>query len=139
MAKLHARNVSIYVDAAGGASTTITGDLNSIELNLSAEAPEVTSFGDNTVQRLSGGITDFTMSFSGFFNQGATAAACILEALVAQPTYMQLGVSGSSSGCPKRCACVVCTGFTESWEVNGAVAITAEFSGRSGSITASAW
>ena len=139
MAKQHARNVSIYVDTAAGASTSITGDSNSITLDLSAEAPEVTSFGDNTVQRLSGGITDFPLSLEGFFNQGATAAACILEALVAGSSYIQLGVTGSATGCPKKCACVVCTGYNQTWGVNDAIAFTAEFSGRTGSITASAW
>lgn len=137
MAKQHARNVSIYVDTAAGASTSITGDLNSITLDMSAEAPEVTSFGDNTVQRLSGGITDFSISLDGYWNQGGTATACILEALLAGSTYVQLGVTGSSSGCPKKCACVVLTTYNISWGLNDAIQITAEFQSRSGSITAS--
>jgi len=139
VAKQHARNVSIYIDTAAGASTSITGDANELTVDLSAEAPEVTSFGDNTVPRLSGGVTDFTMSINGFFNQGATAATCILEALLAQATYVQWGVTGSTTGCPKKCACVVMTAFNMSWGVNDAISFTSEFSGRSGSITASAW
>lgn len=139
MAKLHARNVSIYVDTAAGASTSITGDLNSITLDMSAEAPEVTSFGDNTVQRLSNGITDWTLSVDGYFNQGATAAACILEALVAGSTYVQLGVAGSTTGSPKKCASAVVTSLNLSWGVNDAISFSMEMAGRSGSITASVW
>lgn len=138
MAKLHARNVSIYVDDASGASTSITGDLNTITLDISAEAPEVTSFGDNTVQRLSNGIRDFSVSMDGFYNQGVQAA-CVLEGLLAGSSYMQLGVAGSATGCPKKCACIVCTAMNISWGVNDAISFSAEFSGRSGSITASAW
>ena len=139
MAKQHARNVSIYVDSSAGACTSITGDSNSITYDLSAEAPEVTSFGDNTVQRLSGGIMDFTLSIEGFFNQGGTAAACILEGLVAGSSFMQLGVTGSATGCPKKNACIVCTAYNQTWGVMDAIAYTAEFSGRTGSVSASVW
>lgn len=98
MAKFHGRNASIYLDSSAGASTAVGGDMNSCTLEMSAEAPEVTGFGDTTVQRLSGGLISWQLSCDGYYNQGATGAACILYPLLAGSTYLQFGPNGSTSG-----------------------------------------
>jgi hypothetical protein len=139
MAKTHARNASIYLDSTAGASTSFSADLNTCTLDLTAEAPEVTGFGDNTVQRLSNGITDWTFSCDGFFNDSANSAASQLFLLMAGSTYLQYGPTGSTSGSRKMCASAVVTSMNISNEVNGAIAFSFEIQGRSGSITASSW
>lgn len=139
MAKIHARNASIYVDTTAGASTAISGDLNSVTLDMGADAPDVTSFGDNTRQRLSNGLQEWSISVAGFWNQGATAAACILFPLLAGSTYIQVGMAGSTSTCPKWTGSAVCTAFNLEMGVEDAATMSAEFVSRSGSLTASAW
>lgn len=139
MPKIHARNASIYIDTTAGASTSISGDLNSATLDLTAEAPEVTAFGDNTVQRLSNGLTDWTFSAEGFFNDTANSGASLLFQLVAGSTLLQFGPSGSTSGSRKFAASGVVTSFNLSNGVNDATAYSLEIVGRSGSVTASSW
>lgn len=139
MAKIHARNASIYVDTTAGASTSISGDLNSVTLDMQADAPDVTGFGDNTRQRLSNGLQEWSISVAGFWSTGATAAACILFPLLAGSTYLQVGMSGSSSTCPKWCGSAVMTSFGIEGGVEDAFTMSAEFQSRSGSLTASAF
>ena len=140
MAKIHARNASIYVDSTAGASTAISADLNSATLSFTAEAPEVTGFGDNTVQRLSNGLTDWTFSAEGYWNDSANSAASILYLLIAGSTFLQFGPSGSTSGSRKLSGSAVVTSLELSnGGVNDAVTFSIELTSRSGSITASSW
>lgn len=139
MPKVHARNASIYVDSAAGACTAISGDLNSVSLEMNADAPDVTGFGDNTRQRLHGGLIEWNMSMDGFWATGATAAACILFPLLAGSTYLQVGMAGSTSGCPKWTGCAVMTALSFDLGVEDSATMSAEFQSRSGSLTASAF
>ncbi|KKQ44072.1 MAG: hypothetical protein US62_C0034G0010 [Candidatus Woesebacteria bacterium GW2011_GWA1_37_8] len=53
MAKIVGRNASLYVEDSTGACRSISGDLNQVTLSRSAEAPDVTGFGEDMRQRLS--------------------------------------------------------------------------------------
>jgi|GEM_PF-1851030 len=48
-------------------SKNVSGDGNSFSVSHTADTPETTAFGDNTRTRL-GGLKDWTMEVSGFFN-----------------------------------------------------------------------
>jgi hypothetical protein len=139
MPKFHARNASIYVDTTAGASTAISGDLNSATLEMSADTPDVTGFGDNTRQRLSNGLIEWNISVAGFYNHGATGAACILYPLLAGSTYIQYGPVGSTSGSIKYTGSAILSSLSFDLAVEDAGAMSAEFVSRSGSLTASAW
>ena len=142
MPKFHARNASIYCDSAAAASTSISADLNSAELTYSMDAPDVTGFGDNTRQRLHGGLIEWELSVDGFVNHtGSTTAACILMGLLnaGGSTLIYFGPAGSTSGSPKYTGCAVLTEFSQSYGTEDAAAFSATFQSRSGSLTASAW
>ena len=135
---IHARNCSIYVDGASG-SAAISADLNSATLELSADAPDVTGFGANTRQRLSGGLIEWNLSFDGYYGRGAAAAACILFPLLAGSTFVQFGPAGSTSGCQKFSGCAVMTSLSFDFGTEDAATMSCEFQSRSGSLSASAW
>ena len=79
----------------------LSGTTNQVTLTLSAETPEVTSFVDNSRQRLAGGIRDFELTEDGFFETGASAAdaflAATLGASALAAAYMA-GLAGSKYG-----------------------------------------
>lgn len=135
---IHARNCSIYVESSG-ASTAISPDLNSANLEMSADAPDVTGFGDNTRQRLSGGLIEWTLSLDGYYGRGATAAACILFPLLAGSTFIQFGPAGSTSGCQKLTGSAVMTSLSFEFGTEDAATMSCEFQSRAGSLSASAW
>lgn len=142
MPKFHARNASIYVETAAGASTSISADLNSAELSYSADAPDVTGFGDNTRQRLHGGLIEWEMSVDGFYNANSTGntAASILMGLMnaGGSTVVYFFPAGSTAtGSPKYTGCAVLVSFDQSYGVEDAAAFSATFQSRSGSLTAS--
>lgn len=140
MAKLHGRNASIYLEDTAAACTSFSGDANSATFNYSIDAPEVTSFGDNVRQNLSGGVRDFEFSMDGFANEpGATA--CDARAIIQNggATLLQFGWGGSTSGCPVVIASVVLTEFNSEQAVDGAITFSLTCVPRSGSATFSAW
>jgi hypothetical protein len=136
---IHARNASVYVDTTAGASTAISGDLNSCSLEMEADAPDVTGFGNDTRQRLSNGLKSWSFSINGFYAQGATTAACILYPLLAGSTYIQFGPAGSTSACQKFTGSAVMSSLSFEFGVEDSGQMSAGFDSRSGSMTASAW
>jgi len=140
MAKLHGRNASVYLESTAAASTSYSGDGNSSTLNYSIDAPEVTGFGDNTRQNLSGGIQDFEFSMDGFTNMPNTTA-CEAQAIIANggATLLQFGIAGSTSACQKISACVVLTEFNVENSTDGAATFSLTVVPRTGSLTFGAW
>jgi hypothetical protein len=141
MAKIHGRNASIYLEDTAGASTAFTCVANSATLSMSIDAPEVTTFCDNTIQNLAGGIQDFEFSMDGFTDEpGATA--CDARAIIQNGggTLLQYGwAGGSTTACPKATACVVLTEFSMENPVDGAATFSLTCVPRSGSLTLGAW
>ena len=141
MPKLHGRNGSFYFDLVNSStSTALTGDANSMSLSWTAEAPEVTSFGDNTVQRLEDGINDWETSVEGFVNAPNGTASNLGDLQIGnKATRVLLGLSGSATGDQMFTGCAVLTEFSTENSVDGAVTFSATFAARSGSLTASTW
>lgn len=141
MAKQHGRNASIYLDLTGtSTSTAFSGDSNSLSFSWTREAPEVTSFGDNTVQRLENGILDWEVSVEGFINTPAgTASNAYGIQLADGATRLIFGLGGSTSGCQKWTASAVLTEFSSENSVDGAITFSMTLTARSGSMTASTW
>ena len=138
MAKIHARNASIYVDDTSSACTSVSGDTNQISLSFTSDAPEVTGFGDIARQRLSNGLTDWELTLNGYVNT-PDSSACVLHALNGGSTFIQFGPAGSAADGQKFTACAVCTDFTQDYGVEDAATFSATFSNRSGSLSASTW
>ena len=67
MARIIARDADVFI---GGRD--VSGRSNSTTLTLSAEAPEVTSFGETYRTRLASGIQDAELTVDGFFDSSAS-------------------------------------------------------------------
>jgi len=78
MAKIVARNVKII-----SAGKDLSGQYNNSVLTLSAEAPEVTSYGNDSRQRLAGGIRDVELTIDGFYNDSASSTDATFRELTA--------------------------------------------------------
>ncbi len=63
MGKIVARNAKILTDGYD-----LSGNFNNSKLTQSAEAPDVTCYGDSNRVRLGGGIQDQELSIDGFYN-----------------------------------------------------------------------
>lgn len=141
MPKLHGRNGSIYIDLVNSStSTAFTGDSNSISFSWTRDAPEVTSFGDNTQQFLEDGLLNWELSVDGYVsapNGTASDAQDLLQGNSA--TRVIFGYAGSATGCPMLTACAVLTEFSTENSVDSAVTFSMSLQARSGSMTASTW
>lgn len=141
MAKLHGRNGSIYLDLVNSStSTAFTCDANSMSLSYTSEAPEVTTFCDNTVTRLGDGIADWELSVEGFVNAPDGTASDAFDIMFGnKETRVIFGLGGSATGCPMFTASAVMTEFSTENPVDGAVTFSMTVAGRAGSLTASTW
>ncbi len=139
MPKLNGRNGSIYIDLVNSStSTAFTGDANSFSFNWTRNAPEVTSFGDNTLQKLADGLLDWNLSVDGFINApNGTASDGRGLMLGDGATRVIFGEGGSAAGCQMFTACAVLTEFSSEVPVDGAVTFSMSLEARSGSMTAS--
>ena len=137
---IHGRHTSIYLEDTTGASFSMTGDFNSATFTPSVDAPEITSFGDNTMQNLEGGLLNWEFSADGFLKSPDSSACKCTEIINAGgATVLQYGVGGSTSGCPKVTACAILTEHPYETEVNGAATFSISLIPRSGSATHGAW
>ena len=139
MPKIAARNASLYLENSSGASTAVSGDLNQITFTRSAEAPDVTSFGNDNRQRLSNGIKEWEISFNAFFNTTAAALDEILHGILSGSTVFKFGPSGSTSTCIMYTACGVLTEYNADFTVEGAATVSGTIVARTGSVTRTTW
>ena len=135
MAKIFGRNASLYVEDSTGACRSISGDLNQVTLSRSAEAPDVTGFGEDMRQRLSNSIKDWEISFNAFFNTSANTIDSILHGILGGSTMFTFGPSGSSSGCIMYSACGLLSEYSADFTVEGAATISGTLVARTGSVT----
>jgi hypothetical protein len=141
MAKIHGRNSSIYLENTSQASTTVSGTANSLTFDDSRDAPEVTSFGDNTRQNLEGGLLDWEISVDGF-NDMPDAVGSLLYSILHTgdgSTVVKVGFAGSSSTCQLLEACALLTEVSVEAAVDGAETYSFTLIPRSGSMTFGTW
>ena len=136
MSQVHGNQAVIHI-IGSLASLNATGDLNNFTVRWDKNNPEVTTYGFNTVQRISG-VLDYSIDSSGIYNSGAT---CVYSQLVAEmnastPTFFRIAPAGSISGSIvfSGCAFVSTVGITG--PQNGPVAMTFTLQSGAGSLTA---
>lgn len=139
MARITARNVSLYVDNAAGACTSIAGRSNTATLTFSSETPEVTAYGATYRERLADGLKDFELSIGGFYDGSAAEIDSILFGILGASTRISYGPGGSTTGCTKYVASAVCNNYTLEGAVEGAVTYSATFQNFGRALTASIW
>ena len=139
MAKIVGRNASLYLEDSAGASKSVSGDLNQVTLSRSAEAPDVTGFGEDMRQRLSNSIKDWEISFNAFFNTSASTIDEILHGILGGSTMFKFGPSGSTSTCIMYSACGLLSEYSADFTVEGAATISGTLVARTGSVTRGTW
>ncbi len=137
MAKIAARKGSLYLDDQTGACTGISALVKSINLKFTAEATDLTGFGNDNRERASDGLKDIELSCDGFYGAGASETNTLLAAIRAAggSTRFRFGPAGSTNGCPSYSACVVLTTYDIKSVSNDSLAISFTLAGRSGSLT----
>jgi len=139
MAKIVAKNVSLYIDNSSAACTSISGRSNSAAISFSAETPDVSAFGTSWRERVPDGLKDWELSISGFADFAATQVDTTLFGILGASTRIQYGPGGSTSGCTKYTASAVCSDYSVEGSVEGAVTFSATFAARTGVMSASEW
>ena len=135
MAKVAARNASLGIDDSTDTCRAMGYLVNNITLNLSAEAPETTGFGDTYKQRQHDGLKDGELSFDGFFANGANESDQVMSTLLGASTRWVFGPSGSATGASGYCACAILTKYDMKFALADAGQMSGTFVLRSGSIS----
>ena len=137
MPYVHGRNAKLLVTESAGSTRDVSGDSNSITLTWTRDNPDVTTFGQDTHQRI-GGLHDATMTGAYVFN---TTESCgvpqVFDNLISGSyvTYIQYAPGGSITGCPLYTACMLVNSHSHTAGVNAAVAGTWAMQIASGSLT----
>lgn len=138
MGKHHGRNSSLTIIDAAGASMAFSPQLNSTVLAWSRNNPDVTTYGYDTVQRISG-LRDYTLTLAGIWD-GSGSMTVSLDDLMSGSiiTLVKWYPAGSqSTGCPFFTGCMLLSAYSENGPGNGPVATTATFQAAAGSLSAS--
>jgi len=138
MAKIVGRNGSLYLDVES-VCRAMSAQLSTITLSQSSEAPETTSFGQQTRERLPDGLLDWELTFDSFFSTGASEVDATLSAILGGSTMFQFGPTGSTSGSIKYSACGILTKYDMKFGVADAATVSGTLVSRSGSLTRGTW
>jgi len=139
MSKIIARNASLYVADSSKTLRAMSGFVNTVGLEQSAEAPEVTSFGEVSRQRLQDGLKDWELTFAAFFATGGNEVDVVLNGILGGSTMMKFGPSGSANTCILYEASAILTDYTADFAVEGAATVSGTLAARSGSLTRGVW
>lgn len=139
MAKIHARNASLYLEDSSGASRSMSGLTSQMTLTWSSDAPDVTGFGNDNRERLSNGLKDWELTFSAFFSSAANEVDEVLSGILGGSTLFQLGPAGSTSGSNKYAACGILSEYSMDYAVDGAATVSGTVVARTGSLTRTTW
>lgn len=139
MPQLHGKNTLLEMFDSTGASATISGDLNQFTLSWSRSNPDVTTFGQNTTQRIAG-IADYDLSGTAIYNSNTASAVQVTMAgwiAASTNTLFKWYPASKTSGCEFWTGCVLLSAYSEQAPVNGAVTLSFTLQSGAGSLTAS--
>ena len=139
MAKTVARNASFYLWDATSTCRAMGGYMNNITISYTAEAPEVTGFGDDNRTRLPNGLKDYEVTFEAFFSTGANEVDAVMSSILGGSTFFAFGPTGSTSTCVMYSASAVCTNYEMTFGVEDAATVSGTLVNRSGSLTRGAF
>lgn len=124
MAKIVARNAKII-----SVGKDLSGQYNNSTLTLSAEAPEVTGYGDGSRQRLAAGIRDVELTIDGFFNDSASSTDAMFKELVAASALIAYFPQGYAACTPVYQMAGIVTQYEAGFPLEDAATISATVSG----------
>lgn len=135
MAKILALNASFSLDDSSGATRSLSGRNNNITLGQTAEAPEVTTFGDVTREHLPDGLKNWELRGDFFYDSAANQVDAVFSGVLGASTVFLLGPSGSAGGSVKYSACCILTDYSIALGVANAATVSITLTPRSGSLT----
>jgi len=129
------QNAFITLVDSGCTVRPLRGDSNSISLSWTADTPESTTYGATTRTRLAG-LKDWTLEFSGFFNDNATIGVdTVLASVLGAQTEMTFGPAGSTGGYRKYSGSGIVSDYSVDTPVDGMVAVSFSMVASAGSLT----
>lgn len=140
MAFVHGKIAVFKVKSSADVLTDISAYCDSVEVNMSAETGETTTFGKENKTYVSG-LTDWTVSVSGKWDATATSGPdAILNGIWGAETSktFEAGPEGSAIGKVKYTGECWLTSYVVSAPVGGVVTFSADFQG-SGVLTKTAF
>jgi len=133
--QLVSKNAFLTLETSN-AARNVGGDTNTSTLPRSAEAPEVTAYGDTARQRISGGLKDWTFSATCFFNDTATTGIeTIMDSVLGAQTVFLLGPTGSTAGYQNYSGSGIVTEYSIESPVDGVTSLSFTLVASSGSLT----
>lgn len=126
MGKIVARNAVVLAGARN-----ITGRVSQATLNLSAEAPDVTTFGQDNRERLSDGIKDNEFTAGGFWDESASQIGELFNQIASGSTYYGFYYVSAVASSQGREFGGVLSDYTIDESVEGAAATSITVSGSS--------
>ena len=135
MARIIARNASLGIDDSAATCRALSGMSNTVTLTMSAEAPEITSFGETYRTRLQDGIKDWELTADIFFASAANEADAVLAGILGGSTRFVLGPAGSTTTLLKYEGLGILTNYEMTFGVADAGQGSLTMVARSGSLT----
>jgi len=93
MTKIVARNAQVFAKGID-----LTGRTNSVSFSITAESPDVTSFGSDVRERLANGLKDAEFTGGGYFDTAASSTDETFSALMTASTIYGFYPRSASSG-----------------------------------------
>jgi len=137
MSNIHGRNSLITVHDSAGTQRTLSGDTNATTFTWSRDNPDVTTYGNDSIQRISG-LRDAALTFAGIWSTGTGNVDAVLAGIMAASLNTLVRFAPANvAGCPLFAACYLLQSYEVTSPVNGVVAYTGAFQLSSGSVSAS--
>ena len=128
------QNAYITVENSSSASQALRDDGNSISLSWTADTPESTAFGDTTRTR-EAGLKDWTLEYSGFFNDTATTGVeTVISGILGGSTAFVFGPAGSSTDFRKYSGSGIVSDMSIDTPVDGMVTLSFTIVAATGSL-----
>jgi hypothetical protein len=134
MSKVAARNGSLGIDDSTGTCRAMGYLVSRITLNLSAETPETTGFGNTYRERQQDGLKDGELSFEAFFANGANETDIVLSAILGASTRWVFGPSGSTAGLTRYSASSILSKYEMNFQTADAGQCSGTFALRTGGV-----
>lgn len=124
MARIVARNARLLADGYD-----LSGRSNSITYSLTAEAPEVTAFTEDTRTRLAGGLKDVELSVDGFFDSGASQTDQLFSSMLGGSQIWSVWPSGYAASQVGKAFAGIMTEYSADVGVEDALTVSVTVTG----------
>ena len=138
MPQSHGKNAKIFCWDVAGACQDMSGDVNNTTMTWTKDNPDTTTYGNDTIQRMSG-LRDVKVAITAIYNNGTNKAACVIGAHMAASSNILVKwfPVGQQSGCTFWTGCFLPSSYEEVGPVNAPIGLNFALEHSSGSLSAS--